>query len=172
MLGICLAQCGQNKVPQTPVKKNIPTEARFKKFENTDWAFKFQYPDYYILHRDSARQSVQLFDSSTWKAILAQTPSDEGSSMAFTRYEIPAGKTALDWAKANVPMSNYHGNAEVIKVDGRDALSYSYSQLGWNDFVLVADTSKKVLYLFSAGSSGDNMKLKNDFRAIVNSVSF
>ena len=172
LLALGLAHCGRNKGPQAAAKKSATADLRYKQYDNTDWAFKFEYPGYYILHADSARNSVQLFDSSTWKAVQAQTPSDEGSSMSFTRFELAAGKTALDWAKANVPVSNYHGQAELIQVDGRDALSYSYSQLGWNDFVLVADTSKRVLYLFSAGSSGENMKLRNDFRAIVNTVSF
>lgn len=143
--------------------------------KSEQWGFQFQYPSNYVLDTEqenkfSDQSHLILIDSVVYESMQAMENTEGGASVVLSTYLNPEKVSALQWAKENVAHSNFAVEYTTTQVDGRDAMFYSWSGLGYGDTVLLASDSREHVYSFGVMYMDENDEIQNDFWQIVKSI--
>ena len=151
-----------------------------KVYPTDDIGVEFTYPEYYFYEEreeeDGSRVVVLTEDTEESRALRegTTTPAREGPvAITIQRFENPDELTAEEWVKSNAQRSNFSVSSGVfteIEVDGEPGERYAWSGLYEGNSVAVA--REKDLFLFTVTFLTYEDKIREDFEALLKSVSF
>lgn len=155
--------------------------ATWLSYENKGVGVSFQYPPSYVLDKTyESKKIIHLYDVATYEGIQSGKIIEGAPVIEFMVFDNPNNFSVLEWAKDtnNSGTSNFNstfnpsGEYKNVKVDGRDAILYSWMGMGSGDTVLVDSADSKYIFNFSVSSMNSDDKIRSDFSEIINTIKF
>lgn len=172
--------------PSVPTETQSPTStpteaddtsATPNQYRNEVYGFTIAYPEGYVISGKppyegadpTAKEQIEL-----WQQEDLETIQDRMDELT----ELPPNITIQVYDQvADRPLSSWkyelsHDDARTIAMDGQEAIAYSSTGLYEQDNVLVGTPDGKYVLQFSVGYFDAESPMRDDFQAIVQSLSF
>ena len=153
----------------------------FVSYESKLGKFSFQIPSKYILNdlnnttKYPEKTALSFLENKeVYDALKTSQEIYNIKSITLKVFDNKENLSSLDWAKKNEAHS-YFSSAEkydTLKIDGLDAIVYTWNQLGDVYTVLLNNPNNNLIYIFLVSNPDEKSTIQNDFNNILKTIKF